>query len=324
MNVGLRYGRHLAEINKQIFQKIALAGAFAPAGSPSGGMMNPSDMDQMLSSLNSMCVSNSKGFCIVQMSDNGGAGGPPQACEADSKTWGSTTSPTCSAVCAVGVKAYFDNLGCCLGSMMAMSNNNDKTFAVIQSACKVNIPAACDAAASAPVPVTTRISGNCVWLNTNGPANTQYLLNETAKSLGVGTASLKGFQVMAASGVSCNNVRRHFASQQASTLGLMAKFNVVASNDATAQRIATAANANTAGITLPAVEKSAAKTTAAIQLSGTNPPRILNTNAPTNAATSAPILNQIAGQIKTIGSGAHAAAVVSFAGVIMVLIAMLL
>jgi len=162
----------------------ALAGAFAPAGSSSGGMMDASAMDQILSSLNGMCVSNTKGFCIVQMSDNGGAGGPPQACEADSKTWEGGSSPTCSAVCAVGIKAYFDNLGCCLGSMMATSKDNP--FAVIQSACKVNVPAACDAAASAPVPVTTRISGNCVWLNTNGPANTQYLRNETAKSLGVG------------------------------------------------------------------------------------------------------------------------------------------
>ena len=297
----------------------ALMGAFTPAGSSSGNVMDTSSLDQVLSSLNNMCVSNTKGFCISQMSS---LGGPPQACEADSKTWESpSTNPTCSAVCAVGVKAYFDNLGCCLGSMVAMNTGGGNPFAVIQSACKVNFPAACDAAASAPVPVTTKISGNCVWLNTNGPANTQYLLNETAKSLGVGTVSLKGFQVMAASGVSCNNVRRHFASQQASTLGLMAKFNVVAANDATAQRIATAANSNTAGITLPAVEKSAAKTTASIQLSGTNPPRILNTEAP---ATSAPILNQIANQIKTVGSGAHSAAVVSFAGVIMGLIAMLL
>jgi len=129
---------------------------------------------------------------------------------------------------------------------------------------------------------------------------------------------LKGFVVTAASGLSCNYVRRHFSSQQ-STLGLLAMFNVVAANDATARRIAASANANTVGITLPAVEKSVAQTTASAQLSGSSQPIILNTNAP--VATT--VASWYSGQ-KPFGSGAQAAAVVSLASLGMVLIAMLL
>eukprot|EP00759_Apiculatamorpha_spiralis_P057894 PhF_6_TR882/c5_g1_i1/m.1322 len=257
-----------------------------------------SDIDSMSQLL---CLSNAKGSCFVQYLN---MTAPPTGCEVDAGTTWFTNAPTCAPACAANFKALSESFGCCMGTFTSISNAIDPTYTLmpnflgIASACNVTLASQCDAFGSAPVPVTTKVSGNCDWLLANA-SNVESLKNGTAKALGVPANSLKNFAVTGSDGQPCKKSttlhrRRGYALQAASTL--TANFAVVSRDNTTAQRIA--ASANSTAITVPTVQKAAAQTTttAKNQVVAKTAPTVApktpapnnSTPAPTVVATPAP------------------------------------